>query len=466
MPDTSSAETATAYNAEIEYRLALSEFLRAVMAESSEIASGEEDIRFGLFFDTCAKLLDVEALDHWQREADNTWSCRNRWSRDDATSARTPVERILPGSAMAHAFEQLSAPALVLSGDLARQSAASDELGLSALRLPAMKGGKSRCVLSLTRSAAVPWQPHEIEACTELTSILQRTRERLMVEAQLAACFYDAPLGITLRSLDGSLIDCNQAFLDFLGRDNEAELLRHGGVELLANEVLTDEMLHTLANPNMDGYNGLELPFRHSDGTVVWGSLSVAPIQCGDVRLWLTHVEDVTVERAERARNADRASRDPLTGLANRHMLMDRLAADLGRQPISLDKATNAVLLFDLNGFKQVNDTHGHHVGDELLLQFGKRLSNRLRSEDLVARYGGDEFVVVIGGPLTKEIADIRAEDLRSSLDEPVVIDGKVFQLSAAIGVAVGAPGMCPDELLKVADAAMYDDKRQRSLQR
>ena len=148
---------------------------------------------------------------------------------------------------------------------------------------------------------------------------------------------------------------------------------------------------------------------------------------------------------------------DDLTGLPNRRALARRLDAD-----IAIGRATG-LLLVDLDGFKELNDTLGHHVGDLLLQQLGARLEAYTRREDLLARLGGDEFAVVLGATGDVAAAEAIAGRLRHCLEEPFVLDGIPVQVDASVGLAL-FPGHAATavELLKRADVAMYQAKRDR----
>ncbi|MFC4064864.1 diguanylate cyclase domain-containing protein [Actinoplanes subglobosus] len=153
-----------------------------------------------------------------------------------------------------------------------------------------------------------------------------------------------------------------------------------------------------------------------------------------------------------------RAMHDMLTGLGNRALLWDRMAAALARARRSGKPV--GVLLLDLNGFKPVNDTYGHDAGDTLLKVVAERLKTCVRTEDTVARLGGDEFVV-----LTEDLADVGgalvvAERVVRALDEPVTVGGHELRTPASIGIALTYGSSAPDEVLRDADAAMYVAKR------
>ena len=151
------------------------------------------------------------------------------------------------------------------------------------------------------------------------------------------------------------------------------------------------------------------------------------------------------------------ARHDPLTGLGNRSLLTHRAAEILGRP----DDGWTALLLIDLDGFKDVNDVLGHQVGDELLIAVGRALRRSCRAADVLVRLGGDEFALIIAGLPTAGAAVEKAEQLLGTLREPVTIGGLSMEADASIGIAL-APEHGSDlgVLLRCADVAMYQAKR------
>jgi diguanylate cyclase (GGDEF)-like protein len=149
------------------------------------------------------------------------------------------------------------------------------------------------------------------------------------------------------------------------------------------------------------------------------------------------------------------ATHDWLTGLANRSLLMTA-AERVAREP----DGELAVLMVDLDDFKRVNDSAGHCAGDEVLKAVAGRLRSSVRDSDVVARTGGDEFVVVMSGPGVGGPARLLAERLRRSLSEPVRAMGLSHRVGVSIGVAVAETPTSFSDLLSVADAEMYRQKR------
>jgi diguanylate cyclase (GGDEF)-like protein/PAS domain S-box-containing protein len=172
---------------------------------------------------------------------------------------------------------------------------------------------------------------------------------------------------------------------------------------------------------------------------------------------------ELTREVAERrkAEEAMRhmASHDVLTGLPNRYLFKDRFAQALARAKRDSGKA--ALLFVDLDGFKPVNDTHGHDVGDLLLKGVAMRLESSLRATDTVARIGGDEFVVALTDIQTVEDATRIAGNLIDALNVPFDLAGREIRVGASVGVALFPDhGATADDIGRAADAAMYAAKR------
>lgn len=149
------------------------------------------------------------------------------------------------------------------------------------------------------------------------------------------------------------------------------------------------------------------------------------------------------------------AYRDPLTRLANRRLFIDHLNRAIART--DREKTTLAICYLDLDGFKEVNDSLGHELGDNLLIQVSERLSGVLRTDDLVARWGGDEFAVLISGKDDEQACAAALDRLLKTLALPYEIEGNVLHVSASIGVTVyPQDNGDPDTLLRHADQAMY----------
>lgn len=153
------------------------------------------------------------------------------------------------------------------------------------------------------------------------------------------------------------------------------------------------------------------------------------------------------------------ALRDPLTNLPNRRLLLDRLEKAIQRA--SRDDQSVALFFLDLDGFKQVNDVHGHPVGDQLLKTVAQRLQNMTREHDTVARLGGDEFVMLISGIHDPADAVRPASDALSILSQPYKINDIDVQVTASIGIAFyPAHGHDAESLIAHADRSLYDAKR------
>jgi diguanylate cyclase (GGDEF)-like protein/PAS domain S-box-containing protein len=274
-------------------------------------------------------------------------------------------------------------------------------------------------------------------------------RDRAIIEHAADAFFvYDAGGRIfdVNRRACGTLGYTREELLSLSMTDVEAILLPEGiaGLwrRLASGEPVTTEGAH-----------------RRKDGTAFPVEIRVALL--GEVagrRLALSIARDITGRRALEERLSHQALHDPLTGLPNRALLMDRLEHAVARA--HRRKTPLTVLFLDLDDFKAVNDALGHECGDRLLEEVGRRLDSGARSSDTVARLGGDEFVVLLEDIGDEREATLAADRIRKDLEVPFKVGRRELSVTASIGVAVGpSSGGDPRELLRNADLAMYRAK-------
>ncbi len=272
--------------------------------------------------------------------------------------------------------------------------------------------------------------------------------------------FDDAPIGIALVGDDDRIVRANQALGDLFG---------------LPAAELAGRTVHSFGHPEDEGIRLADRAAiaagqltrssyikRYLDGSgqPVWLNVSTSRIGLPDRPAFLSHFVDVTTQEQATRRVAFAATHDPLTGLANRTRLHELLAEALpeGSRRTAADPDV-ALLFIDLDDFKVVNDSLGHETGDQLLRVAGRRLANAVRPGDQVARFGGDEFVVLCTG-LAQDAVPALCDRLLQVLSEPVEMDGRVLEVGASIGVAHADLDARPATLLRDADAAMYAAKR------
>ncbi|HEY0489697.1 MAG TPA: EAL domain-containing protein [Telluria sp.] len=196
------------------------------------------------------------------------------------------------------------------------------------------------------------------------------------------------------------------------------------------------------------------------NGEVFWNDLTITPVAdgTGKVTHFIGVINDVTALKQRTALLEHEVNHDPLTGLANRTLLWDRLEQAI--HMAQRNKSLVATALIDLNGFKQINDSYGHEAGDEVLKVVAKRLQASVRESDTVARLSGDEFVLVLVNQPSLRYTLRMIERLRDALARPVVFDSTEIGTGASIGVSVYPhDGTCAVELVRTADVAMYHAK-------
>jgi diguanylate cyclase (GGDEF)-like protein/PAS domain S-box-containing protein len=167
----------------------------------------------------------------------------------------------------------------------------------------------------------------------------------------------------------------------------------------------------------------------------------------------VVNARDVSENHAFQERLTHEAEHDSLTGLPNRRRMQDVLGSSLRNEPV-------AVLFVDLDGFKPVNDAHGHATGDELLRQVAERLGACVREQDVLARVGGDEFVMLMPGVVNPADAEAMSARFRAAVDAPFLVGGVEVRIGASVGVHLATLTDDPDQALRAADHAMYTVKR------
>ncbi len=298
-------------------------------------------------------------------------------------------------------------------------------------------------------------QPEEQRLVVRLRDVSEREQQsRALDQARrrFQHAFQSAPTGMALVRLDdGRIVDANQSLAEMLRRDVK-ELLGCTLREFTHPDDVRAAQPHRarLELGIVDSFR-IDQRYRRRDGEFVWARTRVSTTEDDGVMLAITHIEDVTEQRraAEQLRYA--ARHDELTGLPNRAYLMHLLQEKLATSEI--DQA--AVLFVDLDNFKTINDSLGHEVGDQLLQVVSERLRKALRDHDVLARFGGDEFIVIMSG----EPIDV-AERLRMATHEPVMVGEHELFVTASIGYCTNhTVGMTPNDMLRDADAAMYRAK-------
>jgi diguanylate cyclase (GGDEF)-like protein/PAS domain S-box-containing protein len=378
-----------------------------------------------------------------------------------------PADTAPPFEAQDRLFPPADMQRLREAVDAARTQHTPFELELNALR----PDGSSRVCIARCQIELDASQ----QACTLYGSFQDVTEiKHAQLKLELAAkVFSHAYEGITITNAEGSILDVNDTFSHITGYSRDEvlgqnpRLLKSGRQDLAFYEAMWQQLI-------TDGHWSGELWNRRKNGELYPALLNISAVRDaqGITRQYVGLFSDITVRKAMEAQVRQLAFFDALTALPNRRLLSDRLGQTLLANQRS--GRYGALMFLDLDNFKPLNDTHGHAVGDLLLIEVASRLRACVRQMDTVARIGGDEFVVMLSdldadARTSLAQASAIAEKIRLSLAKPYSLrlslagqDSRTVEhhCTSSIGVVLMAPD-CGDmeSPLKQADAAMYQAK-------
>jgi len=351
----------------------------------------------------------------------------------------------------------------------------------SIIAAPLLHAGSSVGVLLLYGHERGAFGEHDVTTIELLSVVLsaalanaaefEAKRDQVDALARFEATFTGALTGMLLMDLDGRILDSNPAIRELLG---------YGGEELLGRR--TSEFVHPedraagrAAYLRMIAEDEESLRLEHRfvrrDDEVLWVDASASLVRDPDGRksFAIVMIQDVTQRRqaeaallAQSELNEHQALHDALTGLANRTLFRDRIeraVTSAGRSGTRV-----AVLVMDLDRFKEVNDSLGHAAGDQMLVELSARLEAALRASDSVARLGGDEFGVMLPDPTLPDDVLGAIHRMREAIEQPVVVQGLPLSVEASIGIALYPDdGNDVETLLQRADVAMYKAKEDKA---
>jgi len=295
------------------------------------------------------------------------------------------------------------------------------------------------------------------------STIVRDVSHQKRLEEQLrltASVFTHANEGVVITDPQGRMVDVNQAFERITGYSRE-EALGRTAQFLRSGRDGPDVVQPLLAELQAQGRCQGEVWSRRKNGEAYAGLLTVSRVDdaAGRPQNYVALFADVTSMRVQQERLEHLAHFDALTGLPNRLLLSDRLRQGMAHS--RRHSQALAVLYLDLDGFKAINDSHGHDVGDALLISVAGQMKSALRESDTLARMGGDEFVVVLGQLPRAEDCLPLVERLLKACATPLRVQALLLQVSASIGITLFPQDDSDvDQLLRHADQAMYQAKQ------
>lgn len=294
----------------------------------------------------------------------------------------------------------------------------------------------------------------------DVTEKLAVERALRHAEEKFRGIFENSAEGLYQSTPLGPVLSANPAFVSILGYDSVDELLAQRD-NLQSHYLNPVSRLRLTGRLLRDGVvQGFETELRRGDGKIIWVEENARLVRDEKGRPTVIEgsITDITDRKRSEARIQFLAHHDGLTGLPNRTLFQERLAHAVERS--KRERRNFVLMMFDLDNFKDINDTLGHPIGDLLLQGVGERMRVCLRNEDVVARLGGDEFAVLIHEPGSIEEVTFVAQRLIERVSERFMLDGNEVQASTSVGICMyPQDGRDEKDLLRNADLALYCSK-------
>lgn len=278
-------------------------------------------------------------------------------------------------------------------------------------------------------------------------------------EEKFSKAFHSAPYAVVLSRIDdGTIFEVNQSFENITGFTRAEAIHRTTSeLRLWSSDEARKQFVSMLEETGK--VRNMESEFKRKDGTAIVGIVSAETIHIGGEPSVIACIGDITEQSLLRDQLKELASRDALTGLPNRRLFYDRFGVALSNAVRSKNKL--AVLSLDLDDFKEINDAHGHELGDMVLVEVARRLSGVLRQVDTVARFGGDEFVLLLWDIRIPEDALEVSEKIGNAFQMPFELSGRTLAVRVSTGIALYPDdGADLETLLRKSDSALYEVKR------
>ena len=300
-------------------------------------------------------------------------------------------------------------------------------------------------------------------------TVNKRTVELIEQKNMFRTLFNESHDGVIL-SQNGKMTDCNEATLILFGATDKEKFLKTETENLFPQfqedgQNSLERLEAMFAIVRKKGFHEFEIQAQKYNGKIVWLNFVVTKLTLNNEVVGHHIIRDITAKKRveeefelQQEKLLFQANHDALTSLANKTLLMDRLFEDIKKA--QRNKSIIAVLFMDIDNFKNVNDIYGHDIGDKLLKKVAQTLKEQVRTTDVISRFGGDEFVIVLNELKSMSYCSLVVQKIMSCFQEPFIFENNSLQVTFSIGVAC-YPNDTQDKnsLLKYADIALYKAK-------